>query len=176
MQTLTKNLKQKLMLILCAFFTMAANPVMAKSDKQTMGDVQKARMALRGGDHAAHLKQLPEDERFKGVYFGYLPCDHCAGIKHTLSLKNRHNYLLVTQYAQASNKEFYEKGKYTWNKSKQLVTLVARKDKKISYYRIKDGGDSLIKLDDEGRKMKGNQSQYELESSDTMNSREVHIH
>jgi len=167
--------KQKLTLILFSLFTIAASPVMAKSDKQTMGDVQKARMALRG-EHASHLKQLPEDEQFKGVYFGYLPCDHCAGIKHTLSLKNRHNYLLVTQYAQASNKEFYEKGKYTWNKSKQLVTLTSRKDKKISYYRIKDGGDSLIKLDDDGRKMKGSQSQYELESSETMNSREVHIH
>jgi hypothetical protein len=53
---------------------------------------------------------------------------------------------------------------------------VARKDKKITYFRIKNNGDSLIKLDDNGRKMKGNQSQYELESSETMNSREVHIH
>jgi len=175
MQTLTKNSKQKLTLILFAIFTMTASSVMAKSDKQTMGDVQKARRALRG-EHATQLKQLPEDERFKGVYFGYLPCDHCAGIKHTLSLKNRHNYLLVTQYAQASNKEFYEKGKYTWDKKKQLVTLVSRKDKKTSYYRIKKGGDSLIKLKDDGSKMKGSQSQYELESSDTMSSREVHIH
>ncbi|MDC9728730.1 MAG: copper resistance protein NlpE [Methyloprofundus sp.] len=167
--------KQTLSLALLVVFGMAANPVLAKSDKQTMGDVQKARMKLRG-DHATHLKQLPEDEQFKGVYFGYLPCDHCAGIKLTLSLKNKHNYLLVTQYAQASNKEFYEKGKYTWNKSKQLVTLVSRKDKKTSYYRIKDGGDSLIQLAPDGSKMKGKQSQYELESSETMNSREVHIH
>jgi hypothetical protein len=173
MKALTSTPKQKLALILITVFSTAFNPAIAQSDKQMMSDVQKARRALRGG---TELKQLPEDERFKGVYFGYLPCDYCAGIKHTLSLKNRHNYLLVTQYAQASNKEFYEKGKYTWDKSKQLVTLVARKDKKITYFRIKNNGDSLIKLDDNGRKMKGNQSQYELESSETMNSREVHIH
>jgi len=176
MKALTIMSKQKLTLILLSILSVSFNPVMAKSDKNTMADVQKARAKLKGGDHADHFKPLPEDKQFKGVYFGYLPCDHCAGIKHTLSLKNRNNYLLVTQYAQASNKEFYEKGKYTWNESKQLVTLVARKDKKISYYRIKDGGDILVKLRDDGGKMKGNQSQYELESSDTMSSREVHIH
>ena len=164
--------KQTLNLILLAVFSMSSNAVQAQSDKQMMGDVQKARRALRGG---AELKQLPEDQRFKGVYFGYLPCDHCAGIKHTLSLKNRHNYLLVTQYAQASNKEFYEKGKYTWDKKKQLVTLVARKNKKTSYYRIKNN-DILIQLAPDGSKMKGKQSQYELESSETKSSREVHIH
>ena len=75
---------------------------MAKSDKQTMGDVQRAReLANQDVDHSKHKKPVDKSQIFRGVYYGYLPCDYCAGIKMTLSLKNKKNYLLVTQYAQA---------------------------------------------------------------------------
>lgn len=177
MKILTTPLKQKLSLIIVCILGISFNPAMAKSDKQTMGDVQRARELARQGDtdHSMHTDPVDDSQIFRGVYYGYLPCDHCAGIKMTLSLKNKSNYLLVTQYAQASNKEFYEKGKYIWDDKMGIVTLTARKDSKIRKLRIKDEG-SLIVLSPEGTSMKGNQDKYMLLRSDKNKSREVHIH
>ncbi|TXK93021.1 hypothetical protein BMR07_14385 [Methylococcaceae bacterium CS1] len=90
------------------------------------------------------------------------------------SLKNKQNYLLVTQYAQASTKEFYEKGKYIWDDKSGIVTLTARKDSSIRKLRIKDEG-TLIVLTSEGASMKGNQDKYTLLRGDKRNSRDVHI-
>ncbi len=136
------------------------NKVAANSDMKAMGDVQRVReMARHKGKHHEEFKQEDEDQKFRGVYYGYLPCDHCAGIKMTLSLKNRKNYLLVTQYAQASTKEFYDKGKYDWDEKNKRLTLVSRKKNK-----------------DDGTLLKGKQDQFTLLRSDKNKSREVHIH
>lgn len=170
-------LKQKLALILLCVLSVSFNLAIAKSsDKMTMGDVQRAReMARQSEDHSKHMQPIDESQIFRGVYYGYLPCKHCAGIKMTLSLKNKKNYLLVTQYAQASNKEFYEKGKYIWDDKTSTVTLVDRKDSSIQMLRIKDEG-TLIMLTPEGASMKGDQDDYTLLRSDKNKSREVHIH
>lgn len=171
------SLKQPLTWVLLIALSLSFNPVFAKSsDKMTMGDVQKAReMVRRGGDHAKHRKQVDKSQEFRGIYYGYLPCDHCAGIKMTLSLKNKKNYLLVTQYAQASTKEFYEKGKYIWDDRTGIVTLTARKGAGVRKLRIKDEA-SLVVLTSEGASMKGSQDKYTLLRSDKSKSREVHIH
>ncbi|MCK5830613.1 MAG: copper resistance protein NlpE N-terminal domain-containing protein [Methylococcales bacterium] len=176
MQALTITLKQKLTLLLLSVLSMSFNPAMAKSDMQIMGEVQKAREMNRSkGDHSKHFKPVDKDQEFRGVYYGYLPCDHCAGIKMTLSLKNKKNYLLVTQYAQSSNREYYEKGKYIWDEKTRIVTLVARKDSSKRKLRIKNEG-ALIVLTSEEKKMKGDQDQYTLLRTDKKKSREVHIH
>ncbi|NOR79425.1 MAG: copper resistance protein NlpE [Methyloprofundus sp.] len=173
----TRSLQQKLALISLGILSISFNPAMAKSsDMQAMEEVQKAReLARKNGDHAKHLKPVDESQKFRGVYYGYLPCKHCAGIKMTLSLKNKQNYLLVTQYAQSSTKEFYEKGKYEWDDKSAMVTLTARKDSSIRKLRIKDEG-SLIVLTSDGARMKGSQGQYTLLRNDMRKSREVHIH
>ena len=176
MKALTTLLKQRLTLILLNILIVSFNPAKAQSDKQSMGDVQRAReIARQNGDHRKHIKSVDESQKFRGVYYGYLPCDHCAGIKMTLSLKNKKNYLLVTQYAQASSREYFEKGKYTWDAKSDTVTLVARKDGSIRILRIKDEG-TLIVLSPEGKSMKGNQDKYTLLRADKNKSREVHIH
>ena len=175
MQVLTKSKKLKLTLILLSILTSAVNPVIAESDMKMMGAVQKARAKSR--QHKNHLtdeKPVDESQKFRGIYYGYLPCKDCAGIKMTLSLKNKKNYLLVTQYAQASNREYFEKGKYDWDDKSGIVTLTARKSSKIQKFRIKDEG-SLIKLTEEGA-MKGSQDDYTLLRSDKNKSRAVHIH
>jgi hypothetical protein len=59
-------------------------------------------------------------------------------MKMPLSLKNRQNYLIVTQNAQSSSREYYEKGKYSWDDKSGIVTLVARKDSSIRKFRIKN--------------------------------------
>lgn len=179
MQALTKNLKSKLTLLTISIFSVAFNPVMAKSDMQIMGDVQKARELSRQkemGDHSGH-KMVPFDEsqKFRGVFYGYLPCKTCAGIKMTLSLKNKNNYLLVTQYAQSSNREFFDKGKYDWNEKDGIVTLNSRKGKEKQVFLIKSEGE-LIKLNSDGTHMKGSQSQYSLLRTDKNKARALHIH
>ncbi len=174
MQVLT--IKLKLILILLSILTSAVNPAIAESDKKMMESVQKARaMSRQHKNHLIDEKPVDESQKFRGIYYGYLPCKNCAGIKMTLSLKNKKNYLLVTQYAQASNREYYEKGKYDWDNKSGIVTLKARKSSDIRKFRIKDEG-TLIQLTEEGTAMKGNQDDYTLLRSDKNKSREVHIH
>lgn len=178
MQALTITLKQKLpLLLICALSTIfTSNIALAKSDMEIMGEVQKARELTRNkGNHSKHTQPIDPSQEFRGVYYGYLPCDHCAGIKMTLSLKNRKNYLLVTQFAQASNREYFEKGKYDWDEKSRIVTLTSRKDSSIRKLRIKNEG-ALIVLTSEGAKNKGNQDKYTLIRTDKKKSRTVHIH
>jgi len=176
MNALTRPLTHKLIFISFSILSSAFNPVIANTDMQAMREVQKAReLARSGDDHSKHTKPVEESQQFRGVYYGYLPCGHCAGIKMTLSLKNKQNYLLVTQYAQASTKEFYEKGKYDWDKKSGLVTLTSRKDSSTRKLRIKHAG-ALIMLSFDGVDMKNNQEEYTLLRSDQQKNREVHIH
>lgn len=181
MKALTIRLKRNLTLLLyitscLSLFTIISNPAIAKSDKQAMGEVQKARaMTQQHKNHTKYQGLLDEKQKFRGVYYGYLPCEDCDGIKSTLSLKNKNNYLLVTQYAKTSTREFYEKGKYTWDDKTSTVTLVSRKDAKTRKYQIKDD-ETLIYLTPEGKSMGKDQDKYTLRRGDSVKTREVHIH
>lgn len=173
MQTLKITLKQKLALVLLSAFT--SHSALANSDVQMMREVQKAREAGRAGvDHSQHKKTVKESEKFRGIFYGYLPCEDCDGIKTTLSLKNKNNYLLVTQYAKTSTREFFEKGKYTWDEKSQRVILTSRKDASIRTYYIKNEG-ALVLLNNNGSPMK-NKDKYTLLRSDMKKTRTVHIH
>lgn len=181
MKALILPLKQTLTLILINVLVAPLHPVMAQaSDKQMMDKIQRTREKIRQkeGNHSKHRKPVDKSLRFRGVYYGYLPCESCDGIKMTLSLKDKKNYLLVTQYAQSSNREYFEKGKYTWDDTSHMVTLMPRKKTGIHKFRIKVGeqGKTLIQLTPEGQPMKGNQDDYSLTRSDIKNLREVHIH
>jgi len=176
MKVLINPFKKTLNLLLLSTLSIAFSPAMAQSDKQAMEAVQRAReMTQKGIDHSQHQAPVDPSQIFRGVYYGYLPCGHCAGIKMTLSLKNKNNYLLVTQYAQESIKEYYEKGKYTWDEESRLLTLTSRKDSSISKYNILDEG-TLLPHDADGKPRKFNQDEYFLLRADKSKSREVHIH
>jgi len=176
MTVLIISIKQKLALILFSVLVVSSQLAMANSDKRAMGDVQRAReKAQSKGDHSKHEKPVDASMQFRGVYYGYLPCKDCAGIKMTLSLKNKKNYLLVTQYAQSSNREYYDKGKYDWDDKARIVTLVSRKGKSMRKLSIKNEG-ALIVLSPEGKPMEGGQDKYTLLRSDKNKSRELHIH
>lgn len=177
MQTLKINLKEKFSLILLGVFTLASNSAIANSDMQMMREVQKAReMGRTGIDHSQHKKVAKNAPIFRGIYYGYLPCKDCDGIKTTLSLKDKNNYLLVTQYAKTSTREFFEKGKYTWDEKNERVILTPRKgkDSVVRTYYIKDDS-SLVLLDSNGKQMK-NKDKYTLLRSDVKKTRTVHIH
>lgn len=151
-------------------------PALALSDMQMQEKVLKTRESTsQHVDHSAHEKSVDEKDVFHGVFYGFLPCDDCDGLKMTLSLKQNNNYLLVSQFAKASSREFYEKGKYSWDEKNRILVLTPRKDAPVRQFRIEDDS-TLIQLDSKGAPMAGDQEDYTLRRSDTVKSREVHIH
>ena len=178
MNTLKKQLKQSLALFFVSVL-FSVNSVNAATDLTAQQKFLEARVMnhQQEAEHAAHLNPVDKTQEFHGVFYGFLPCENCNGIKATLSLKNNSNYLLVTQQAKEYSREFYEKGKYTWNEENKLVLLTPRdNESNTRQYRIKDEG-TLIQLDDEGKQATGELAdRYILRRSDTVKSREVHIH
>jgi hypothetical protein len=180
MQTLNIKIKKNVPLIFFGAWLSTLNVAWAKSDMQLQEEALKARESIRheGMDHSLHANQADQTGGFRGVFYGYLPCKEkdCDGIKQTLSLKPRNNYLLVTQYARESSREYYEKGKYDWNDKTHTLTLTPNKeDATKRLYTIQDEG-AIVMLDSDGKPMSGNQKDYTLSRSDKSKTRQVHIH
>ncbi len=177
MKTATKQLKQHLSLAIFGALLSAHTALKAESDMQIQERVLKARELTQqqNTDHSAHKNAMDETMGYKGVFYGYLPCKDCSGIKMSLSLKQKNNYLLVIQNAKESSRETYEKGKYTWNDEKRTVVLTSNKNATVRQFRIEDEG-TLIQLNSDGTPMQGNQNDYALQRSDAIKSRQVHIH
>jgi uncharacterized lipoprotein NlpE involved in copper resistance len=178
MQTLIKRTIQYSGLIYISTLLLAYNPVMAATDLEAQEGFLKARVSAleQNTDHSAHTKPVDDSQKFRGVFYGYIPCNDCKGIKTTLSLKQNNNYLLVTQPARDSSREFYEKGKYYWNDENQTLVLTPNKEGEARRYHIEDEG-TLIQLDSEGLRMMGDSAdRWFLRRSDKVKSREVHIH
>lgn len=174
----TIKIRNGLLIIFSALVSMA-NTSWAESDMQLMEKALKARESKShtAMDHSIHAKQDDASGGFRGVFYGYLPCEQkdCDGIKMTLSLKQKDNYLLVTQYAKASTREFYEKGKYAWNTETRLLTLTPKKQAAIRQFRIQDEA-TLIQLNGDGTPFAGSPKDYSLRRSDAIKTRQVHIH
>jgi uncharacterized lipoprotein NlpE involved in copper resistance len=173
MRALKKQLKHNLALFLFSSL-LSAIPAMAATDLEVQESFAKARAKSlqKETDHAAHENHTDKSQEFHGIFYGYLPCNDCSGIKTTLSLQQKNNYLLVIQPAKESSREFYERGKYSWNDENRTVVLTPKKGgTSIRRYHIEDEG-TLIQLNDDGIKM----DRYVLQRSDTVKSREVHIH
>jgi hypothetical protein len=177
MQTFKKQLIQNLTLIFFSTLLLALHPAMAETDLEAQERFARARAQShqKETDHVAHVNPIDKSLDFHGVFYGYLPCNDCDGIKATLSLKQNNNYLLVTQPARESSKEFYEKGKYSWNDENHTVVLTPRKESTTRQYYIENEG-TLIQLNSDGSRMTGDADRYTLRRSDTVKSREVHIH
>lgn len=179
MQALKKQLKHNLALFLFGSL-FSASPAMAETDLTAQANYLKARATShqKQTDHTAHVNHADKSQEFHGVFYGYTPCNDCPGIKTTLSLKQNNNYLLVTQHAKESSREFYEKGKYSWNDENHIVVLTPRKGSTSStrQYLIEDE-ETLVQLNSDGTRMVSNQTdRYVLRRSDTVKSREVHFH
>lgn len=155
------------------------NPAWAESDKEIQEKALKAREAQKAGDmdHAGHNQANPAAGKFRGVYYGYLPCHEkdCNGIKMTLSLNAKNRYLLVIQPAKPQNRESFEKGNYEWDEKERIVVLNPNKEAPQRRLTIKDDS-TLLYLTSDGAHMTGDQARYLLERSDQSNNREMHIH
>ncbi len=177
MQQLKNPLSQPVKIILCSVFCLASNAAMAKTDLSAQQNFLNARVMSHQEttDHSTHAP-VDKSLEFHGIYYGYLPCSDCNGMKTTLSLKQNNNYLLVTQPAKESSREFYEKGKYSWDSEKKIVVLTPRNESSARKYKI-ENDETLIQLSGDGSQMPGNEvDRYTLRRSDTVKSREVHIH
>lgn len=146
---MTGSLKHKLILVLLSTFTF--NQAIAESDIKNRKHGVSVKQI-----HKGHQKNNSESQQYHGVYYGLLPCKDCDGIKTTLSLKNRSNYLIVTQPAKASAREYFEKGKYTWDTEKKIITLKPRKKSNIRKYRINDEK-TITQLSSDGTPLKNKQ-------------------
>ncbi|MDD1624974.1 MAG: copper resistance protein NlpE [Methylococcaceae bacterium] len=177
MRVLKKQLKHNLALFLFSSL-LSAIPAMAATDLEAQESFARAlaKSHQKETDHAAHENHTDKSLEFHGVFYGFLPCNDCNGIKTTLSLKQNNNYLLVTQYAKESSREFYEKGKYSWNDENHTVVLTPRKGgTSTRRYHIENEG-TLIQLNDDGTRKTDEAGRYVLQRSDTVKSREIHIH
>lgn len=174
MQTFKKRLTQNLAPLLFASL-FSAHPAMAESDQQMFLKAREIQEQLKG--HTDHAPPVEKRLDFRGVFYGYVPCNDCAGIKMTLSLKQNNNYLLVTQPARDSSKEYYEKGKYSWDDEKKLVILTPRKGGTATTRYHIENDETLIQLNEDGtKKLGGLAEKYALRRSDSVKNRQVHIH
>jgi hypothetical protein len=170
--------KQNLALIFLGTLFLALSSAQAETNIEARENLLKARIKShqQGMDHAAHIVPIEKSQDFHGVFYGFLPCNDCNGIKTTLSLKQNNLYLLVTQPARESSREYYEKGKYSWDEENQTVVLTPRKEGEIRQYHIENEG-TLVQLGSGGVRLNGDEaSRYTLRRSDTVKAREVHIH
>lgn len=99
--------------------------------------------------HQAHKQQ-----DWPGVYYGFLPCADCVGIKTTLALNKNGSYLTITQYAGKSEREFTEKGRYEWSEQDGIITLTPRKGGTASQRYLVEAN-RLIQLDAQGKRVTG---------------------
>ncbi len=173
MQALKKQLKHNLAWLLfgCLY---SVQPAMAESDQQMF---LKAREMQQKDEHSAHAKHIDKSKDFHGVFYGYVPCNDCAGIKTTLSLKQNNNYLLVTQPARDSSREYYEKGKYKWDELNKVLVLTPKKGGEVPHHYQIENDETLIQLNEDGSKKQGDLAEkYALRRSDSVKTRQVHIH
>ena len=182
MKALNRKMAKETLFIAMGVLFSSLNAAWAETDKQLQEKALMARELSHGAatatmDHSAHTAPKEAEGKFRGVFYGYLPCNEegCDGLKMTLSLNVKNNYLLVTQPAKVLNRESFEKGKYKWDEAKGMVLLTPNKDAPQRRLAIKDEG-ALIYLGNEGSPASGDRDRYVLERSDKASNREMHIH
>lgn len=97
-------------------------------------------------DNNAHHAQTRLD--WPGLYYGFTPCADCKGVKTTLALNKNNSYVLITQLVGKSEREFVEKGKFTWGDKDNTIILTPRKGAATKYYLV--GENMLTQLDHNG--------------------------
>lgn len=154
----------------------AAPPSLAQSSDKEMA-LKARELQQSDEDHAQHGDLPGTKGKFRGVYYGYLPCSDpdCSGLKMTLSLNANNNYLLVIQPASMKNRETFEKGKYDWNDETGRLSLTPFKES-LQGRLMAIREDGLLILNGDGKAPLGDTDRYLLKRSDTAGNREMHIH
>jgi uncharacterized lipoprotein NlpE involved in copper resistance len=108
-----------------------------------------------------------------GVYYGFLPCDDCKGIKSTLALNKNNSYILITQNVGQSKRDVVEKGRFTSGDKSNTLVLTPRDGSTTRQYFV--GENMLIQLDNNGNRVSGKLAdRYILRRSDVTESPQSH--
>lgn len=108
-----------------------------------------------------------------GIYYGFTPCADCNGVKTTLALNKNNSYILITQYVGKSEREFVEKGKFTWGDKSNTIVLTPRNSSTTKHYFV--GENRLIQLDNTGNRISGKLAdRYILRRTDIAKSSPSH--
>lgn len=124
-------------------------------------------------DNDAHAAHHSLD--WPGIYFGFMPCTDCPGVKTTLALNKNNSYILITMYAGKSDREFVEKGKFEWTDKPNTIVLIPKKGGEQHQYLV--GDNQLIQLDAEGNRISGkNADRYVLRRTDVTDEAKATSH
>jgi len=124
-------------------------------------------------EHGEHHAQNNID--WPGIYNGFTPCADCIGVKTTLALNKNDTYMLITQYAGKSEREFVEKGKFSWNDKSNIITLTPRNSETTHQYLVAEN--MLIQLDSKGERIMGKLAdKYILRRNNVTESEPKHSH
>ncbi|KIO75694.1 hypothetical protein TH53_19140 [Pedobacter lusitanus] len=116
-------------------------------DSLTMGAVKTDTAKTADGHNS--MNSLDWDGTYKGV----VPCADCEGIETTIVLGKDLTYNVKTKYLGKSDTKVYEeKGKFTWDKAGQVITLDGIKDAPNKYF---VGENQLFQRDMEGKEITG---------------------
>ncbi|MDD1619917.1 MAG: copper resistance protein NlpE [Methylococcaceae bacterium] len=119
-------------------------------------------------EHHAH-----NSFEWPGIYYGSLPCADCVGIKTQLALNKNNSYVMITQYLGKSEREFVEKGKYTWSNQSKTIVLTPKNSSTTQQYAVAEN--TLIQLDANGNRISGKQAdRYILRRTDVTDSTKPH--
>lgn len=158
MQTLKKSLKSVLSLTVLLAMLAGSELVSAET--------------VDGHAPDAHQHE-PQSFEWPGIYNGFMPCPDCTGIKTTLALNKNNSYLLITQYVGRSDREFVEKGKYSWNPQTKMIDLTPKNGTTNQHYLVSDN--TLIQLDSNGNRITGKQAErYVMRRTDITDNQPSH--
>lgn len=142
-----------------------------------IGSVVSNHLAMaetKGIVHEQAIHQSQEAINWPGIYLGFTPCSDCVGIKTTLALNKNNSYVLITQYVNKSDREFVEKGKYTWDKSSKTITLTPRNGDAVAQQYVV-GENTLTQLDNKGERITGKLAEkYVLHRKDVTKTPQEH--
>jgi uncharacterized lipoprotein NlpE involved in copper resistance len=138
MQTCKQKIKKTLVFSLFITVFSAYSPVFAETVGANVKDTH---------EHAQTNAEWP------GIYIGFLPCADCVGVKTTLALNKNNSYILITQNAGKSDREYVQKGKFAAGAIANTIVLTA-KDGSTSHHYLAEG-DKLVQLDSQGNRITG---------------------
>ena len=113
-------MKKKLLVVVAASLLLAACNDTTKVDEVTPAEIEAQSETYV--DHA-HNSQNSLD--YAGTYTALYPCADCSGINMELVIDYDGNYDLKQTYTgtREGDQTFNEKGRFTWNKEGQVITL-----------------------------------------------------
>lgn len=90
-----------------------------------------------------------------GVYAGTLPCADCSGIQTIIELKSDNSYRMSEKYAEKDENTYESAGSFTWNKTKNTITLDDKNENGGFATQFLAGENTLTQLDMNGNKITG---------------------